>query len=344
MVLPLICKASSPKGTVNILARYNYFDSSEINSLIKNKCNVVVSYDSYYSTAESLRRISTTEELYHYDIAIFPSEIYEIIKKKIALKNSDLNKVIKNYHDDFKKNYLTSGYTNNVVYFVLSIAGFIWDPLKIDLSINDCIESMFEKAKDNRVVLIEGYNGVKNLIDNEQKLSGQALTNRFKEVIQDANVYITNGYNKIYSKDNFAFAFQRSGEAVFIIKHVKNKALSFIVHPKYSYVLPDVLAELNDRLETHCVARVLASKEALDIIQKETYYLSPYGTYKANKDPLFQSVYAQFLKNKHNIRWLKPISMVKHSELYDVWDKIHTLPQIMKNNTLVLKTKFNFKK
>lgn len=336
----------SHKGTVNILGWYG-IQSPEVTSAIRDECGVEVSFDEYYSEGECLKRISTVEDGYLYDVVIFPSDIYELIKKKIKLTRSDLNKVVKYYSHNFRDHYLSCNYPSNVVYFSICFVGFIWNPLLLELSPTDSIYSIFKKAKNNIAIIMNSPTGTWVLIDRNQKLSSNLLGETFKEIIGDADIYIANGYNKLYGKDNFAFAFQPSGEAVFAIKASKNKDLRFFVHPKYSYAASDLMAELNTRPETRCVARILASKKVLDIVQAKTYYLSPYGTYKLVNDPIFRKVYQQLFDGEYKIRWFDSLyirNKEEHNErmqneLRDMWAKIHMLPQVIKNHSLVLKRK-----
>ncbi len=329
----LTCYAS-PKGTVNILTRRLYLRSPEIISAVKNECGVEISYDEYYSCYECLRRSATVADFYHYDIVIFPNNIYTLIKSKIKLGKSDLSKVVHEYSEDVRKHYVAGHYPHNVVYFALSLSGFVWDSAVIQLSTGDSIVEMFEKAKNNIVVLNNSRPGLWNLIDNERKVSPQLIAQVFGKVVQNADIYIADGYNELYNQKEFAFAFQRSGEAVSIIKATKNKTLDFIMHPIYSYVSPDMMAELNARPETRCVARVLASKKILDVVQEKNYYLSPYGTYRSVKDPIFHKVYRQLFDRTYHMRWLDA-SFFKNvrgfAELKDVWDKIYLLPKVVKN-------------
>lgn len=336
------CDASPPKRMVNILTWYNYLKSPRIASVVKDQCGVEISYDEYYSSNDCLERISTIRDFYDYDIIIFPSDIYEFIKKKIERKNSDLSQVVKDYGMLAKNHYLSHGYPDNVVYFTLSLSGFVWNSTIVKLSANDSISSVFEKAKNNIVIVINSPIEVWNLINNSQKLSRDMFVSAFEKTIQDADVYITNEYSKLYDKDSFAFAFQRSSDAIFAMKASKNKALKFFVHPGFSYISFDMMAELNADPETRCVAKALASKKILDIVQKETYCLSPYETYKMIDDSIFQSAYKQLFNNAYNARWIDLFSIKnakEYNKLRAMWSEIHMLPQVMKNHMLVLKRK-----
>lgn len=340
LVFHMLCYADS-KRPVNILSRYNYLNSPEIISTIKKQCGVEVFYDEYYNTNECLDRIDKTEDFYYYDIIMFPSDVYKLIREKITVKNSNLNSAVKGYSKNIKEHYLSCGYPNNVVYFTLAISGFVWNPRVINLLVNDSISLMFEKAKNNIAIVLDDPVGVWNLMNNSKKKPPyDLLAEIFRRTIKNTDIYITNGYNELYNKSKFAFAFQRSGEAAYILKTAKNKSLTFFMHPDYSYVSPELMAELNTRPETRCVARVLASKKILDVVQKETYYLSPYGTNKSTADPIFQNIYKQLFDGTYKVRWLDSI-FVKNSKEFsaikNMWIAIHQLAQVMKNNFLVLK-------
>ncbi|OGT08499.1 MAG: hypothetical protein A2V89_04755 [Gammaproteobacteria bacterium RBG_16_37_9] len=334
MMLQAPCDAN-PKGTVNILTWYGYLRSPEIASIVKNKCGVKIYYDKYYNTVECIQRVSKigVGNIYHYDIAIIPSDIYEYSKERIRVKKSNLNKIISRYDSNIKNHYLLRGYPNNVVYFMLSLSGFVWNPTVVKLKSNDDISSLFEKAKNNTVIIMDSPVAVRDLIDNNRRLPYTALVQAFDKVTKKTDIYITNGYSKLYDKDEFALAFQRSGTAVSAIRASKNKHLRFFVHPKYSYITPDLMAELNARPETQCVAKVLASKEVLDIVQKSTHYLSPYGTHKSTNDPVFLDVYKSLFDDIHKMRWLDSIPANDINVLEDTWIKIQLLPQIMKNRS-----------
>jgi len=342
IMLQATCDAN-PKGTVNILTWYEYLRSPEITSIVKDKCGVKIYYDEYYNTLECLQRISRvgTGDIYHYDIAIIPSDLYEYSKEKIGVigvKSSNLNKIINGYDSNIKNHYLLRGYPNNVVYFMLSLSGFIWNPMVIKLTANDDISSLFEKAKNNNVLIMNSLIAVWDLIDDNRRLPCAALAQAFdKDIKKNANVYIADGFGGLYDENNIdklAFSFQRSGLAISVIKSSKNKRLRFFMHPKYSYITPDLMAELNTRSETQCAAKVLASKEVLDIVQKNTHYLSPYGTYKSVNDPISWDIYKLLFDNIHKVRWLDSIPASNIKALQDMWIKIQLLPRIMKNRSL----------
>ncbi len=332
--------SASPKNAVNILTKYNYLRSPKIAKMIKEKCGVDISYDEYYASSECADFISESGGLNYYDIIIFPNGIYELFSKKIAMTGSTLNQITKYYNPVIKKLYYSRDYPSNVVYFAISVPGFIWNPDTVNISKDDGIEQMFLKAQNNTVILKNSRAAILKLIGNNYDMSPTALADRFKKIIAIANVYITNSYNKLYDRNNFAFAFQNSGDAIAIIKKSKNKKLHFLIHPKYSYLTYDVLVEINLRPETRCVAKILAGKEALKIMQTETFYLSPYETYLSVDSPLFQEAYKPLFDKSYDLKWFNPFTggnVEKHNKLQSMWHKIHVLPQIMKNHKLILR-------
>jgi len=332
MICQLAYAASPAKEKVNILTWYGYLRSPEIASAIKNECGVEISYDEYHFTNECLWRFNSSVGGFHtYDVIIFPSELYEVFKKSIEIKNSNLSQAAKDYGDHVKKHYLSQDYTNNVVYFTLPFTGFIYDPKNIKISATDTIDMMFAKAKSNLVVLYCSYPAIRMLFDNDKKLPLSLFVKHFRETMQGAYIYTLNGHIELYDNDRFAFAYQRSGEAISAIKFSKNRSLSFFVHPKHSYIIPDLLAELNTKPKTQCVARVLASKKVSNIVQKEMYYLSPYEKRASLNDLVFQSVYKPLFDNANKIQW-SDLSFVasasEYSEVRKVLHKILLLPRI----------------
>ncbi|EKE01608.1 MAG: hypothetical protein ACD_21C00090G0014 [uncultured bacterium] len=334
-----VCNANT-KRAVNILTWYDYLRDPEISLIIKDKCGVEISYDEYFHSSECLGRIFSTRVNYNYDIAIFPGYLYYLIKKEMKVKHSTLNEVAKEYSTTIKEHYLSNGYPSNVAYFTIAVSGFVWNTNIIHLSKDDTIYSMLKKAKNNIVILMNAISGIWGLFDDSKSLSGELIAEKFKNAIQGADIYITNGYNVLYNKDNFAFAFQWSGDAICAINASKSKKLDFLEHSKYSNVTIDLLAELNDKKDTQCVAKVLASKKVLDIVQKKTFYLSPYSTYKSIDDPVFQSAYRPLFDGAHKKLWRRYVVDLKwEKELRSMWYTIHMLPQVIKNHSLVLRHK-----
>ena len=348
LIMPLQTFAINPPGTVNVLAWWSYADLPEISAIIKKTCDVDVYYDEFYSNSEFFKRISADKNFY--DVIIFPDTIYEVIKDKIEVEKSKLNAVTENYVGCIRDHYLSQNYPNNIAFFMLSFSGFVWNPKIINLSKDDLNISIFKKVKNNIAILTNDPIEVCGLVEGKrsQALSSpktksikrcSLATKSFEDLIQNASVYITNGHNKLYNHDKFAVAFQRVGDAVFNIKNA-NQELEFLTHPVLSRITIDLIAEVNERPETQCVAKVLASKEVLDIVQGKTYYLSPYGTYKLVNDPIYKKVYESLHDDVCGLPWLNPASVDEYDDLLKAWNEIHLLPQIWERNGAFAKSRF----
>lgn len=322
MVLCTTCDAGTmnPKGAVNILARNDYLRSPAITSIITNKCGVKLSCDEYYYFGECFCRLTSADDLDYYDIVILPADLYELLKNTLVLKGSDLNRVVKGYSPNIKKFYLSRNYPSNVVYFVVSLYGFIFNPKLINFLPTDSSASIFEKIKNTMVILTADAPALWNLIDNKKDLSHIELAAAFKQLIQNIELIRTaDGYSDVYDKEEFGLALQRSGVAASILKSSKNRTLAFYVHPKYSIVSPDLMVALNARSETQCVAKVLASKEVLDIVQKETNYLSPYSTGEFAGDPVLQKVYKPVFDNTRRMQRFDTVLAERLNEVRGLW-------------------------
>lgn len=102
-----------------------------------------------------------------------------------------------------------------------------------------------------------------------------------------------------------------------------NKSFKFLIQPKLSYITTDLLAAMNSRPKTVCVANVLMSKKILDIVQKNSYYFSPYGDYEAVNFPTYRLVYRDVFSRLSEIPWLEmKLSSNEFEKLADEWNSI----------------------
>lgn len=293
----------SSRPTVNILTWWGYLDSPEVVNSIEKDCNVNISYDEYYSNSEFMSR----KNLVNYDILIFSNPIYNVIKDDIKMNHSDLWKESASYNPVIKKHYLESHFPPNVVYFMHALTGFLWNPDVINIVENDSVFDIFKKAGSNIVVMMDDPLEEAKLLNlnfhqNQQNSPNELNEKNFRALTQNAKVYITNNYNQISQKPNFAFAFTWSGEALMNMK-TNNKKLNFFIHPKFSYTTSDLLAQLNDSQAAACVAKELTSKKMMVILQNNQYYFSSYGDYSKSADPEYIELYKSYLKNLGKISW-----------------------------------------
>jgi spermidine/putrescine-binding protein len=319
----IIAKQSLP--TVNVLTWWGYLGHPEIRKKVQDVCHVDISSDEYYSNEEFLRRFKAGKQ--EYDIIIFSYTVYNLIKNEITLTHSDLWKQSNNYNPVIKKHYIEDNLPPNIVYFEHSLTGFLWNPKKINLTPTDSISAIFHKADNNITILLDDPIEINNLLKkstlaNISKNEVYLSESSFKSLLQNANVYIANGYNNIYNNPNFAFAYSWSGDAILMLQQNAKKSYRFLVHPKLSYITIDMLAALSNKPYVSCVAKVLSSKNVLDILQNKDYYFSPYTDIKNIPPGSFKDIYTSFLQNLPHLSWIKPASKTTFTKLNRTWEMI----------------------
>ena len=302
--------SSSPqRETINILTWWEYLDYPQIINAAEKECGVRISFDEYFSNDEFLRRWEEQKE--SYDVIIFSDTIYKGIKDKIPHYNySTLSKQSILYNPTIKSHYDNAKYPHNVVYFLHSLTGFLWNPKNILLSSNDSIISIFNKAKQKYVVFIDDPVEANKLIEaslndsHQHSPSNDVLSiSNFKKMIQESRVYITNTYSQIYNKPDFAFSFSWSGEMA-INQMKSNKGYKFLIHPKLSYISTDLIAHTSNKKGALCVAKFLTSKVTMAVFQRKDFYFSPYTDYSGIQNPIFKDIYKNFVISLPTLNWL----------------------------------------
>lgn len=330
------------KTIVNILTWWGYIDDKKIEQQIENECHVKISYDEYYSSNEFLRRWSNQKN--NYDVIIFSNTLYKLLKNDIKIKQSSLRKQSEHYNNIIKNHYRASHYLPNVVYFLHSLSGFLWNPDVVTLNSKDTLESIFNKTKTNTVVLLDDSieasmlvslnNAHDSLTKPKSPLanvqSNSLSIDAFNKLTKNNTVYITNDYSRIYLKSDFAFSYAWSGEAINDLKG-SGKNYKFLVHPHLSYVSTDLLAELNTKPEVHCVAKMLSSRSTLSQLQNKTFYFSPYANREEVTDPFFKSIYSTFLNGLPSYAWIEPLEPQEINDISRTWELIKIN---IKNRTL----------
>ncbi len=314
--------SNSSKNTVNVLTWWGYLNHPEIINSVENQCGVKLSFDEYYSNEEFLRR---WREKKNYSVIIFSNTIYPIIKKDVAIKNSPLRKRAFDYAPIIKNHYFQSNYPPNVIYYIHSLTGFLWNSEAIKLTQKDSISDIFEKAKNNYIIFIDDPTEELNLFQTEKNInnpSGILTLSNFHQLTKNNNrIFITNDYSRLYENSNFAFSFIWSGDAIDNLKE-SHKKLLFMIHPKLSYISTDLLAVLNNDKETLCVANSLTSKANMAILQNKDYYFSPYLNIEDVQDNVFKEIYKDFLQKLPKLSWLAPLPKDQLEEITKQWDII----------------------
>ena len=323
--------AAQEKQPVNILTWWGYIDgaSSSIKT-IEKECNVEISYDEYYSNDDFIEKVSQTDT--SYDIVIFSQTVLNSVKSKLGRKNSNLHTLSNNYYPLFKERYLKTKLPNNMVYFAISLTGFLYNPNNITISGDDTIEKIFQDAQSNIIVVIddglEANYLIKSLLKenkenakNSRDLYYYSTWEIFNKLFQGKHVFITNKLDSIIKDKNFSFGFVWSGEAIELISK-ENNNLEFLVHPKLSYLSTDILAQINEKLATTCVAKKLSGKKFLDDLQNKSFYFSPYMLKPKGNNKYFIDLYVSTIKELPNLPWVDSMTKENIDQVKYNWDYV----------------------
>ena len=330
-LLSIVCAthvlAMHERAHVNVLTWWGYLDHSGIIDAAERACHVKISYDEYYSNDEFLRRWHNP---YHqYDIIIFSKTIYNLVKHNIKqINTSRLWQQANLYHPIIKKKYLEYQFPHNIVFFAHALTGFLYNKNNIALSAEDSILAIFKKAADHLVIVIDDPVEAKKLVHlgyrNSDLENNEFTVDTFKKLVQSARIYIGNGFSRIYQDSQFAFSFAWSGEAIHRLNGLGPK-FKFLVHPQLSYISSDLLAMVDDRSGSECVAKYLTSKATLDKIQNHNYYFSSYTEFDQRmkfKNPGYYEIYRQFLGMLPHLNWIQPIDAQSFDKVQQSWEYI----------------------
>jgi len=319
------------KQPVNILTWWGYIDgtSSSIKN-IESECHVEISYDEYDSNDDFIERVYQTNT--SYDIVIFSQTVLNSVKRKLGRENSNLHEISNHYYPVFRDRYLKTKLPNNMVYFSISLTGFLYNPKNITISGNDTIKKIFQDAKSNIIVLIDDGLEANYLMKSLLKENNQNTSDNnnvydyntwkiFNKIFQNKHVFITNKPDTIIKNKDFAFGFIWSGEAIELISKENNK-LKFILHPKLSYLSTDLLAQINEKSSTKCVAEKLSEKKFLDELQNKTFYFSPYMLPPKEKNKNFSDLYLSIMSELKNLSWVDSMTKENIEQVEYNWNYV----------------------
>lgn len=318
------------KPTVNILSLWGYVDPEDpFVKRIEKKCHVIISTDHYYNTSNQLsQRFYLMRD--YYDIVIFTNTLYNPIKNAITNTSSKLYLTSSGYLPFIRNKYRQAHYGHNVAYFTLGLTGILYNPKNIQPTSQDNIFSLFKKAKRNITVMLDDPTEANYILNfgTKQTLgktthSDQTISltiENFKKLYQNSNFIITNLPEKIILSPNFAFAYAWSGDAIDMSDNSDGK-LKFFAQPNISYAVSDLLATLNNKPTTVCVARYLTGKQYLNHVQRQTFYFSPYGA-KNIKNSHFSEIYEKYFPMLKTLPWIESVPATEHQKLLRQWQLI----------------------
>jgi hypothetical protein len=87
--------------------------------------------------------------------------------------------------------------------------------------------------------------------------------------------------------------------------HMRYKIM---IHTRYSVVSADMIATLNNKPDTTCVANVMSGEEFLSDMQNDSFYISPYGDSNKITDPHFKSIQELFFKYLPHLKWIDEVN------------------------------------
>lgn len=323
---------------VNLLVWYGYFDDPPgAEKIIEKKCNVHFTHDIYYTNDEILNRVKQNG-ISQYDLIIFSDTIYNSIIQYIPKHAGDLSNQTKKYNNEIRKHYINEHYPKNIVYFLHSLTGFLYNPAVLSINSNDSLLTIFKKAKNNIMIMlddpVEVWNLIKvsrgNMNDSDKSPSFILNVKNFKTLVQNADIYIANNDNKLYDQKNFAGGFLWTGS---FDAYLSNSTRHFKLYlsPKISYISTDLLAAINDRPQTKCVANEIMSREILKFTQKDTQYFSPFGHSYEIRNGVYKKIYGNPLSKLDKLKWLPRVSKSEYTELRNNWSDIQIQIQKERN-------------
>jgi hypothetical protein len=302
------------KPTVNILTWWGYLNHPWVTEEINKNCNVSISYDEFYTSDEFLDRFKTGRG--EYDIIIFPTDTYHLLREDIKIENCKLYEQADHYYSAIRKQYFKNHYPHNVVYFSHLVSGVIYNPGKIQVEPTDTLYTLFKKSNTNMVIIEDDPANLYRVVNNFD-------LNSFKKLLQNTQPIFSNEMSQIVheNEERFAFAYHWSNIALWYIINF-NHNFKFIINPKYSYFGADLLAQLNTRANTACVANVLSSKHFLQKMQNTTYNFSPFDDNANITNPYLKKLQKTTYQTLPKLKWDDTLDKNTYYKIHQHWKMI----------------------
>jgi hypothetical protein len=258
-------------------------------------------------------------------VIILSNLIYGSVRNQLPRFNSELWKKSDNYHPYIKKYYLSHNYGQNTAFFTHAMVGFLYNPKLININQNQDIFEIFRNAESNNVVLVDDSGEIGNMLTEAYKQKYKINTqtkltyDNLKKLTQNAHVYITSDFGKVFDNPKFAFAYVWSGDA---LKYIKDSKMpyKFVMPLSATSICTDIIVQMKNTPAAKCVAEALTSRELLNYFENDTYYFSPYFT-KDVDDPLYNELYKQVIINLPKYKMIQPVH--DFNEYYDSnWSEI----------------------
>lgn len=310
-------------NAVNIITWYGYLTRDIVNELEK-KCGATISYDEYYTTNEFLDRLKRQ----NYSIAIFAQTGYNLVYNKIDNKEISLDAIKQKHYPPILNSIFNKKLPNNAGVFSIEAAGFLYDPLNIKINKNDSLKDILKQAKGKKIILIDNPIESMKFISPNYKYPSDVIK-KFKELFEGIEIIISNDNANFLNDKDIVLVHTWMGNAYRQIK--KNPHLKFVHHPSISYIGADLIASMDKRKETYCVAKELAGKEMNSKVISGDFVISPYGVLEDEKktlSPLYLEINNYFYKSQFRyLEWTTRPSKEVYLNIIDLWERIKLVIQ-----------------
>lgn len=305
---------------VNIISWWGYFNK-EIISELERECACKVSYDEFYSIDEFLRRFQEQE----YSIAIFPQSTYNFVSHKIAQKGANISHIKKTYAPNVLSSDFAKNLPDNVGIFAIEAAGFLYHTEKLNIDPSKSLEEIFTQLKGKKIIILDNpIEPMKLVAKLGENLDPSEAIQRFKKLFTGIEVILSNDIANFINDDQIVLLHAWIGNSYEIIK--KYPKFKFFHHPKVSYIGGDLIASLNNSVETSCVVRALSGKKFNTKILSRDFRMSPFGILSSSNidiEKLYLSVNNEFFDQTYNnLKWHGRPSISEFHKISDLWQKI----------------------
>lgn len=316
MIIPSSILFCHNSYAVNILTWWGYLNK-DIISKIEKECNTRVSYDEYFTNEDFLRRIDKQQ----YSIAIFSDIMYKLIENKIDNTGASLESIKQNYHPNIISSFNNKKLPKNIGIIGIGITGFLYDTSKIKIEKNEDIKSIFYKANNKKIAILDDPTYSFKLIPYDKPYpSLEKGIYEFKKLLNGNTPIVTIDIANSAKDKDFALAYTCLGEAFHEIN--QNPSLKFITHSKASHISGDLVATLDKDPKTSCVAKAISNKDTLNTILEENYYISPFGEQNTIENSDFKSISKNIINNYSSLKWIERPSKEDYRKMSSIWQEI----------------------
>lgn len=324
----VVCAHASPlkqvsEPVVNALAWRDTISLPAVKQLVEQNCHAKLMVDQYDNNTE-FERLWLDHKVDH-DLIIFSNAYYPLVASTVQKTKINLQAYTRDYLPAIQTHYQQAHYPINIVYYMLNISGFLLSPeIQPTFSSQTTLTPLFRAAHQGLVVLPNDAQLMQALLARQAGLSLQTnpavvLTlPHLKQLLQQTQVVMGRGGQQLYQSPHFAFAYDWAGALLAAQQHT---AFRIVVHPRYSFVSADLLAQVSTRPAVSCTVKTLLSPQAMAMVQRYSKSYPPIGNVANLHDKGYQTLYqASHFKQ---LTWLsRPSSLASARALQWYWQQL----------------------